>query len=140
MAERDWYDIFRKRIAPVAFLVAILALGTRTCKADMAEVTLTVDFGSAAADVRSIRVDLYRGDDVEPVVTLERAYGDAGATTRPVLEAQLDSGSYRVDMSVGTTTGQRYVTRSVELSDQSNVTVTIERDLSRARAASGDPP
>jgi hypothetical protein len=140
VAERDWYDIFRKRIAPIAFIVAILALGTRTCKADMAEVELTVSFGAAAADVRSIRVDLFKGDDVEPVASFNRSYGEAGAQTSPLLDAQLDPGMYRVDMTVGTVSGTRHITRAVDMDDRSSITVSIERDLLRDSRGKGDDP
>ena len=120
------------------FLVAVLALGTRTCKADTAHVVLAIDMGAAARDVRSLKVDVFRGDDLDPVMSLERVYGEAGATTKPQLDAQLDSGVYRVQLSVLTTAGHVALTRTIEVDDRASIDLNIERDLLGDAVDEGD--
>jgi hypothetical protein len=54
------YDLFRRRIAPIAFGVAIVLLARESCtKHEHADATFAFDFGSAAQRVQSIDVDVY---------------------------------------------------------------------------------
>lgn len=130
MAERaGYYDIFRKRVAPIAFLIGLVVLGTRTCSTEMAEVELTFDFGSAAADVRSLRVDVFREGESIGAITFERHYGDDGAKSDPRVEATLDAGTYHVAFSVVMKDGRRRFDRTMTINDRAAVTLSLERDL-----------
>jgi hypothetical protein len=127
--KRGLWDTFRKRIAPLAFLAALVLLATRTCSTELARVEVALDFGAAAERVRQVRVDVFpRGDD-RSVLFFERTYGERGVTSPPSFEAQLDAGAYELLFEVVLDDGMRRFARVVEVTDQATITVKLERDL-----------
>lgn len=130
MAERSFRQTLRRRVAPIAFLAALLLLGMRTCSTEMARVELRFAFGKAAPDVRTFAVDVFRGDEVAPVAYHNADYGAGGAPAVQTWELQLDPGPYMLKIRVTLASGTRQVERRVEASDRAAVTVNLEDELS----------
>jgi hypothetical protein len=124
------YDLFRRRIAPIAFGVAIALLARESCnKREHADATFAFDFGSAATRVQSIDVDLYDHGDF-----LSHFHRDAlaGSTIGPTqFKAALPDvdGELRIDVSLATPPGVRHVVRTFHADDNGTVTIPLERDL-----------
>ena len=134
MAETSsWYQTFRKRVAPLAFLIALVALTTRTCSSEIAEVEITLDMGAAAADVRSLRLDIFpRGSDIG-VIQFQRTYPASGVSQAPTLRAQLDAGDYELVFDVALVDASKRFQRVITVGDRATITVPLERDLTPDR-------
>lgn len=139
MAETSsWYQTIRKRVAPLAFLIALVVLATRTCSTEVADVEITLDFGSAAAEVRSLRVDVFPEDSNIGVIQFQRTYDQRGVVEAPRLHAQLDPGDYELafDVVLGDTAedvASKRFARRITIGDRATITVPLERDLTAGR-------
>jgi hypothetical protein len=119
----------RTKVAPVAFMIALTFLTVRACRTELAQVEFRFDFGARAAEVSSFRVDVFRAGDDISVLTLERA-DMSGTHGKPVsIEAQLDTGTYRLLFEVHTARGIHRFERAVETTDQATISLALERDL-----------
>lgn len=77
MASR--YDFFRKVIAPIAVVGALVLLVHETCRSqERAEVKFALELGDRAAAIRHVRVDLWADD--ASIGYLERSFGEGGVT------------------------------------------------------------
>ena len=126
MPERSTWDIVRKRIAPVAFLLALVVLATRTCGSETASVELVFDPGAARDRLVRLHVDVHRpGDDGAPV-----AYFDSAAGPRMRWTLQLDPGDYRLAFRATLAGGEvRRFDRTIVAEDNAVVTLSLERSL-----------
>lgn len=122
-------DTLRRRIAPVAFLLALALLASRTCQSEAVRVRIELDPGAASAEVRAVRVDVFRQGEDQSVAVFSRRYGEAGPDARPSFEAQLDPGTYELRIEVETPRGHRRLERTIEPRDASTVTIRLEREL-----------
>ena len=123
------YELFRKRIAPVAFGVAVVLLARESCMKDSrTHVTFVLDPGAARADVRSVEADLWEG---ESEISQFRRNADTGAYIGPMsFKAALPSrdGELRFDVDLGPR-GHRAFTRRFHVDEGATVTVPLESDL-----------
>ena len=134
MTERpSFYQTLRRRIAPVAFLLALAVLAARTCQSDIAEVEIVMDLGPRAGQVEKLRVDVFREGENTSVLVLDKNYDAAGATSSPRMRAQLDRGTYHMEFSVLLHDGPRRFER-ILLVDASSATIHLDlaRHLTRA--------
>lgn len=129
MAKRSAYDIFRTRIAPIAFIVALAALATQTCRNEMSSVTFYFDFGSRGAVARTLEVEIFRGDDPEPVGRFQETFSATNKATRSRWKTKLDSGTYRLEIRVATDRKTHRFSRSAEVKDGAAITVPLEDSL-----------
>jgi hypothetical protein len=95
----SFYQTLRRRIAPVAFLLALALLGSRTCANESTRVEIRLELGAAATHVETLRVDVF------PVFPAGAATGVASFERhlrgQPVqgplgFEVALDPGTYRL--------------------------------------------
>ncbi len=114
---------------PLVFLGALLILGLKTCGSEAATVELVVDFGRAAGDVRELRIDLHKGNEVAPVAYHRATFGEGGAGAGVTWKLQVDAGSYRARVMVKTSGGTVNVSRNLEVSDRARIVIPLERDL-----------
>jgi hypothetical protein len=125
------YDLFRKRIAPVAFAVALAALAHETCnRRGGDDVTVELAFGAHAAEVRHVRADVFV--DGEPDAWMEHDFGTDGVTTPPRFRAMVRGENAIVRIDVDTLSGPHRIERKLAVVDGATVTVDLARDL--------DPP
>jgi hypothetical protein len=122
------YDLFRRRIAPVAFGVAIVLLARESCnKREHADATFAFDFGSAATRVQSIDVDLYDGGDFLSHFHRDALAGSTIGPTRFTAALPDADGELRIDVSLPT--GVHHIVRPFHADDGGTVTIPLERDL-----------
>ena len=122
------YDLFRRRIAPVAFVAAIALISYDTCnKKDRTSATFVLDFGSAAAQVKSVDAELWMdGDQLSTFHQVALEGGSIGSAHFKQAMPGRD-GELRIDM--GLATGARHVVRHFHAEDDATITVPLERDL-----------
>lgn len=126
MAERSTWQLIRKRIAPIAFVLALVALATQTCGSESAQVELVFDTGAARDRVAALHVDVFRvGGEPEPV-----AYFDATPGPRMRWTLQLDPGDYRLGFRVTMRGGAVHsFDRAIVAENNAVITLALERDL-----------
>ncbi len=120
------YELFRKRIAPIAFILAVGLMARETCqKQDRTTATIVLDYGNAASNIKSLDADLWAGDDV-----LAHFHRADSAPPRATLKATLPEHDaelrFDVDLVKG---GHRHFTRRVHADDGATVTVLLESEL-----------
>jgi hypothetical protein len=122
------YDLFRRRIAPVAFVVAIALMARQSCaKAEHDKATFVLDLGSAAADVRVIDAELWADDNQLAVFHRSALAGSTMRDVRFVASLPAPDAELRFDVELATT--HRRFTRRVHAIDGATVTVELAPDL-----------
>ena len=123
------YDLFRRRIAPIAFGLAIVLLARESCmKQERTHATFVLEPGAAKTEIRSVEADLYIGDAEVSEFRREAVDGAyIGPMTfkaaLPAKEAEL-----RLDVDLGPK-GHRVFVRHVHADEGATVTVPLESDL-----------
>jgi len=125
------YELFRKRIAPIAFLAVVGLIAYDTCNKQQREhATIVIDLGAAAPRVKAIEAELTV--DSEPVGTFRRTALPGGGGIGPVrFEATMPKpdGELRLDVDLGD--AHRKLTRYIHADEGATVTVSIGDELAR---------
>lgn len=128
---RNW----RRIVGGVAFVIAVAWLAGRgACKSESAEATIRFRLGDAGREVRSLRAELYRGDDPEVLGFWEHNFDERGSG--PVAgpwTVRADAGVYRLELVIRTAAATGRATRSIELREGASITVDITDALPAAR-------
>lgn len=123
------YELFRKRIAPIAFGVAIVLLARESCtKQSRTHVTFVLEPGAARTEIRSVEADVWED---EAQVSEYRRNADDGAYIGPMsFKAALPDrdGELRLDVDLGAR-GHRTFARRFHVDEGATVTVPLESDL-----------
>lgn len=129
------YDLFRRRIAPIAFLLAIGLIARDSCEKDQrTHTTVELDFGDARPRVRAVDVAVVTGGaDSEPVARFHRAaLTDGGiGPCRFVLALPADDGELQLDVDLGPE--QRRLTRRFHAVEGATLRVAVADDLRTPR-------
>jgi len=125
------YDLFRRRIAPIAFLAAIALLGWKTCHVDSrTHATIVLDFGEARPHVQAVTADLIVGGDRIGHFERRALPGMQIDPCRFEVAMPEDSGELRMDIELER--GRVAVVRHLAaVIDGSTVSVPLARDISR---------
>ena len=136
MAATSRYDLFRRRIAPIAFGVAIVLLARESChKHEQTKATFELDFGAAEPRVRVVDVDVYEhGDFVSHFHRAALGKGTIGPTHFMGSLPDPD-GELRIDVQLASDV--RHVVRAFHADENATVTVPLERELAEAPVAAG---
>ncbi len=123
------YDLFRKRIAPIAFGLAIVLLARESCmKQERTHATVVLEPGAARPEIRSVEADVLV-DGTE--ITSFRRDAVVGAYIGPmqfkVALPERDA-ELRLDVDLGAK-GRRAFVRHVHADEGATVTVPLESDL-----------
>jgi hypothetical protein len=123
MSEPSRYDRWRRRLAPVALLIALGVLAHDTCeRKDKAGTPIVLDLGAARPSVRHVRADAFVAG--EPAGWFESdVVGDRPLQFRALIE---DRAIVRVQVT--TDHGLRVIERAVHPGSDP-VTLGLERDL-----------
>jgi hypothetical protein len=122
------YDLFRRRIAPVAFFLAIGLLARDSCeKSHRTHTTVELQLGDARPRVRAVDVDAVTGGEI-----IARFHGAAlpGLLIDPPrfeLALPADDGELRIDVDLGAE--HRRLTRPFHAIEGATMFVPIEGDL-----------
>jgi hypothetical protein len=123
------YELFRKRIAPIAFGIAIVLLARESCtKQSRTHVTFVLEPGAARPEIRSVEADVFEGD---AQVSRFQRNADDGAYIGPMRFAAAlpeRDGELRLDVDLGPR-GHRTFTRRFHVDEGATVTVPLESDL-----------
>lgn len=120
------YDLFRRRIAPIAFGVAIVLLARESCRkqeAQQARATIVIDIG--AADVRAIDAEVWEAG--AEVAVFHRRALDGRAIGAIRFDAPVHDGEVRLDVTLAS--GVRHVVRPLHADDGAVVTVPLGEAL-----------
>lgn len=123
------YDLFRRRIAPVAFALALGFIAYDTCdKHERTHATIVLDFGAAEPDVRAVEAEIWMNG--EQVTQFRRNALEGGRigdirfeTSLPDTEGELRVG---VDLANGS---HEQTTRTLHVTEGATVTFRLERDM-----------
>jgi hypothetical protein len=118
------YDLFRRRIAPIAFFLAIALIARDSCEKDKrTHTTVELGFGAARPSVRAVDVDVVVGADT--IATFHRAAlpdSTIGPCRFPLALPE-DDGELRIDVDLGAT--HQRLTRRFHAVEGSTMLVTI---------------
>ena len=122
------YDLFRRRIAPIAFLLAIGLIARDSCeKSHRTHTMVELQLGEARPRVRAVDVDVVTGD--QTVARFHRA-ALPGALIGPCrfeLALPEDDGQLRIDVDLGAE--HRRLTRPFHAVEGATMFVPIDGDL-----------
>jgi hypothetical protein len=122
------YDLFRRRIAPVAFVAAIALIAYDTCnKQDRTSATFVMDFGAAAPRVKAVDAEVWVGDD--QLSTFHRTALDGREIGDVRFKQALPARDGEVRIDVTLDTARRHVVRRFHADDDAVVALALERDL-----------
>jgi hypothetical protein len=123
------YDLFRRRIAPIAFALAIGFIAYDTCnKHERTTATIVIDYGAAEPDVRAIEAEVWMNG--EQVTQFRRAAVEGAYIGKTQFKGSLPDTDGEVRMDIELAGGQhRNVTRTIHVSEGAIVTIQLERDL-----------
>ena len=122
------YDLFRKRIAPIAFAVAMALLIRESCnKQERTHATIVMDFGAAEPNV--VAVDAQLSINGAVLSTFHHGTLPGQRIGKPKFETAMpeQDGSLQIDVELAT--GHRQLTRAIHVEEASTVTLSLGRDL-----------
>lgn len=122
------YDLFRRRIAPIAFLLAIGLIARDSCEKDRrTHTTVELELGDARPRVRAVDVDVVTGG--QTVAQFHRgALPDALiGPCRFELALPADDGQMRIDVDLGAE--HRRLTRQFHAVEGATMLVPLAGDL-----------
>lgn len=125
------YDLFRRRIAPIAFFLALALIAKDSCKNQRTHTTVELTFGAATSRVRAVEVNAVV--DGETVATFKKA-APAEALIVPVrfeLSLAKDDGELRIDVEL--TDSRRQITRRFHAIEGSTMVIALRDDELRAQ-------
>jgi hypothetical protein len=123
------YDFFRKRIAPIAFLIVVALIFYDTWhKHERTKATFVLDYGAHEADVKAIDAEIWMNN--EQVTQFHRQALEGMRIGVSKFEASLPDvdGEIRIDVDLGPK-GHRELTRKIRVDEGAIVTIPLERDL-----------
>lgn len=126
---RITYDLFRRRIAPIAFLAAVGLIGWDTCKKhERTHATVVLDFGVAEHDVKAVEAEIWMNG--EQVTEFRREAPDGAYIGAARFETSLPDteGELRIDADMAS--GKRvHMVRTLHVDEGATVTIRLEHDL-----------
>ena len=144
------YDLFRRRIGPVAFGLAIVLMARDACgKQERTHATIALDYGAAEPRIRSIDAEVW--SEGEPLATFHRDalpghhIDDIGQSSFKILSTSKD-GELRFDVELAPDLGSggaassapagapadtvhRKFSRRYHADEDATVTIPLESDL-----------
>jgi len=123
------YDLFRRRIAPVAFALVLGFIAYDTCqKQQRTSATFVFDYGAAEPDVRSIEAEVWMNG--EQVTQFRRVAPERGMIGKTEFKGSLPDtdGELRVDVELASG-AHRATTRVIHVAEGATVTIQLEHDL-----------
>jgi hypothetical protein len=118
------YDLFRRRIAPIAFFVAIALIAKDTCdKSKRTHTAVELEFGADRSEVRAVDVEVYT--DSERIAAFHREALPGGAIGPCKFQLSLvdEDVELRIDIDRGST--HQHVTRRVRVIEGSTTLIAI---------------
>lgn len=122
------YDLFRRRIAPVAFGLAIVLMARESChKQDQAHATFVLDLGAAQREARAVNAELWMKGEV--VGVFHRAALDDHSIGSVRFDAVLPASDGELRIDVDLADGPHHLVRAVHAADGATVVVPLGDEL-----------
>ncbi|MBS1118120.1 MAG: hypothetical protein H6Q90_348 [Deltaproteobacteria bacterium] len=122
------YDFFRRRIAPILFLVVVGLIAYDACsKQERTHATIVLDFGDSAPRVRSVDAELTVAGQV---IGMFHRVALSGSSIGPCkFEAALpeQAGELRIDVELAG--ARKHLVRRIQADEGATVTVPLAVDL-----------
>jgi len=123
------YDLFRKRIAPIAFGVAIVLIARDSCmKESRNKATFVLDYGSAAPAVQHVQAEVWMNNEQLSVYERNALPGQGIGKTTFTGSLPANDGELRIDVDLSPG-GRHHIVRTIHFEDGATVTVPLEHDL-----------
>jgi hypothetical protein len=132
VSEHSFRQTLRRRIAPVALLLALALLASRTCATETSRVEVRLALGAAAAHVASLRVDVFPAGAATGVASFERHLRGQPPHGPLGFEAALDPGSYTLRIEARVASSVRTLERAIVVGEQLGERTVITVDLEQA--------
>jgi hypothetical protein len=122
------YDLFRRRIAPIAFFFALGAIAWDACdSAERTRTTVELQLGAAESQVRAVDVEVWLGDELHSRFHRAALPGSPIGPCRFELSLPQEGGEMRIDVDLGTE--RRRITRRFHAIEGSTMTVALGNEL-----------
>lgn len=122
------YDLFRRRIAPIAFFFALAAIAWDACDSGQrTHTTVELQLGAAAPQVRSVDVEVWIGDELHTRFHRAALPGSTIGPCRFELSLPQDDGEMRINVDLGAE--RRLITRRFHAVEGSTMTVALAHEL-----------
>ncbi|MDB4954765.1 MAG: hypothetical protein JWO36_2334 [Myxococcales bacterium] len=124
------YDLFRRRIAPIAFGLAIVLIARDACnKEERTNATIVLDYGSAESRVHAIDAEVWSEGSLNAKFHRVALPGQKmiGPSRFKLLTPSKD-GELRFDVDVGTDDHRKF-TRRFHADEDATITIPLESDL-----------
>jgi hypothetical protein len=123
------YDLFRRRIAPIAFAMAIGFIAFDTCdKHERTTATFIIEYGAAEPEVRAIEAEVWMNG--QQVTQFRRAALDGAAIGKTQFKGSLPDTDGELRMDVELVGGEhRQVNRAIHVAEGATIRIQLERDL-----------
>ncbi len=125
------YDLFRRRLAPIALFLGIALIARDSCKNERTHTTVQLGFGAGEASVRAVDVDVVIGEEI--VARFHRAAlpdSGIGPCEFPLVVAETD-GEFRIVVDRGA--HQQRLTRKFHAVEGSTMLVPIPDERAPVR-------
>jgi hypothetical protein len=124
------YDLFRRRIAPIAFFLAIGWIAWDACDSgERTRTTVELQLGAAAPEVRAVEVEVWLGTELHTRYHRAALPGMAIGPCRFELSLPRNDGELRIDVDLGAT--RRQITRRFHAVEGSTMYVALADELGR---------
>ncbi|HTL35806.1 MAG TPA: hypothetical protein VL326_21900 [Kofleriaceae bacterium] len=123
------YDLFRKRLAPIAFFIVIGLIAYDTCnKQERTRATIVFDYGTVEPQVRQVEGELWMNN--ASVAQFHRVALEGGRIGDSKFKVSLPAkdGEIRFDIDLEGGVHKTFA-RTIHVEEGAVVTVPLERDL-----------
>ena len=118
------HDLLRRRIAPIAFLVAIALIAKDSCDKDKrAHTAVELEFGADRSEVRAVDVEVYAGSELAASFHRAALPGEAIGPCKFQLSLPDENVELRIDIDRGASHQQ--LTRRVRVIEGSTTLIAI---------------
>jgi hypothetical protein len=122
------YDLFRRRIAPFAFAIALAVIAWDACDSGQrTRTTVELQLGDAEPAVRTVDVEVWLGPELHASYHRAALPGSTIGPCRFELSLPEADGELRIDVDLGAT--RRQVTRRFHAVEGSTMYITLADDL-----------
>lgn len=123
------YDTFRRRVAPIAFGLALAFIAYQSCsQQERVNSTIVLDFGAAEPQVRSVEAEVWMND--EPVSQFRKTALEDMPIGETQFKASLPAteGELRLDIELAGG-DHRKTTHTLHVTEGATIRIQLERDL-----------
>lgn len=123
------YDTFRRRVAPIAFGLAIAFIAYQSCsQQERVNSTIVLDFGAAEPKVRSVEAEVWMND--EQVSQFRKTALEGMPIGEPQFKSSLPGTEGEIRLDVELAGGEhRETTRTLHVTEGATIRIQLERDL-----------